>query len=136
MMERREDLEKSLKQFHSSIDLLQNTKKQSAVSMEQIVAYRDSVIKRFELRFDLLWKNLKDLLEYKFGILLNSPKKVFQEARVQKLLEAKELAGALEMTDDRNLSVHTYDNEIAEDVAYRAIEHYALMKKIAEKISF
>lgn len=34
MMERREDLEKSLKQFHSSIDLLQNTKKQSAVSME------------------------------------------------------------------------------------------------------
>ena len=89
MMERREDLEKSLKQFHSSIDLLQNTKKQSAVSMEQIVAYRDSVIKRFELSFDLLWKNLKDLLEYKFGILLNSPKKVFQEARVQKLLELK-----------------------------------------------
>lgn len=97
---------------------------------------RDSIIKRFELCYDLFWKCLKDLLEQKFGILINSPKKVFQEIRVQGLLNAEELTEALALADDRNLTAHTYDDEFAEKVAQRAIAHFDLMKKVAERIKF
>jgi nucleotidyltransferase substrate binding protein (TIGR01987 family) len=130
VIERKKDLEKALKQFHNSIGLLNNVKNQKNASIEQMVAYRDSVIKRFELCYDLLWKCLKDSIERKFGILVSSPKKVFQESRVQNLIGADQLAQALAMADDRNLSAHTYDEELSEEIAQRAISHYELMQKL------
>lgn len=136
VIERRQDLKKALKNLHDSIQLFNESKNKDHAFYIQIMVNRDAVIKRFELCYDLLWKCLKDFLEQKFGVLVNSPKKVFQEARIQNLLTSEELAEALALVDDRNLTTHTYDDEFAEKVAERVIAHFELMRKITEKIRF
>ncbi len=133
LVERRQDLKKALKNFHDSINVL-NESKSAKVSPVQIMIIRDSVIKRFELTYDLLWKCVKDYLEHQIGILVVSPKKVFLEARAQNLLAVEELEEILAVVDDRNLSAHTYDDAFAEEIAQRAISHFQVMKKISERI--
>lgn len=133
VIERRQDLKKALKNFHDSINVL-NESKSSKASSIQIMIIRDSVIKRFELSYDLLWKCVKDYLEHKIGILVASPKKVFLEARAQNLLAVEELQEILAVVDDRNLTAHTYDDDFADEIAQRAISHFYLMKKISERI--
>ncbi len=74
---------------------------------------------------------MKDFLEENYGILQASPKKVFLECAAQKLITDADLKEALAMVDDRNLSVHIYDDEMAENIAQRAMKHFALMGRLA-----
>lgn len=128
------DLKQALSQFSDSITLLENLKNTEAVT-PQIIAYRDSVIKRFEICFDLLWKSLKEVLKEKYGQEIASPKKIFRECFTQKLISKNELEETLIMADDRNQTTHTYDNQMAEEVSLRAISHYNLMLKLAKLIN-
>ncbi len=127
---RYQDLDKALIQFSNSIELLTESKKHKPKNSPETIAFRDSVIKRFEICFDLLWKSLKDFLAKKHGQEVVSPKKVFQECFNQKLLSENELREALEMSDDRNETVHTYSDEMAERIAQKAETHFNLMKKL------
>ncbi len=72
---------------------------------------RDSAIKRFEFCFDLFWKTLKHFLEYYHGVVCNSPKSCIREAFTNKLIEYDEYY--LKICDYRNLTSHTYDEDIA-----------------------
>jgi hypothetical protein len=38
------------------------------------------------------------------------------------------------MTDDRNLTSHTYDEDLAEGLYHKLYEHYELMKEVLEII--
>ena len=136
VIERREDLGRALKNFHESIQIFNESKIARNIAPAQIRVNRNSVIKTFELCYDLLWKSLKDFIEKKLGILVTSPKKVFQEARTQNLIDDREFKEMLAVVDDRNLTARTYDEDFAESVAQRAIAHFDLMKKVAEKIKF
>lgn len=94
------------------------------------VIVRDATIQRFEYSFEIFWKFLKEYLRVKEGIISNSPKSCFREAFNVKLLTEDETIAALEMTDDRNLTAHTYHEEVAEEI-YRKIKgYYKLMDKI------
>lgn len=130
LVDRYRDLTNALTQFAASMDLLKNAKITMPNNSPQVVAFRDSVIKRFELCYDLLWKSLKDLLLKSYGQEVASPKKVFQECFNQKLISEAELKEALTMSDDRNMTVHTYDNQMAEEVSQKAESHFNLMKKL------
>lgn len=72
---------------------------------------RDASIKRFEYSFDIFWKLIKDYLRAQEGIECASPKSCFREAFKVGILSEEETVKVLEMTDDRNLSIHTYDEE-------------------------
>ncbi len=87
------------------------------------VIVRDATIQRFEYSFEIFWKFLKEHLRVKEGIICNSPKSCFREAFNVKLLTEDETVTALEMTDDRNLTAHTYHEEVAEEI-YRKIKNY------------
>lgn len=94
------------------------------------VIVRDATIQRFEYSFEIFWKFLKEHLRVKEGIICNSPKSCFREAFNVKLLTEEETVTALEMTDDRNLTAHTYHEEVAEEI-YRKIKgYYELMDKV------
>ncbi len=75
---------------------------------------RDSAIKRFEIAFDLSWKTLKTYLEDKHNLIANSPQNCFREAYKTGLLEYDEFW--LEIAKLRNLSVHTYEEKLAEEI--------------------
>ncbi len=94
-----------------------------AVKMPFSVLVRDASIQRFEYSFESLWKLLKAYLSQHEGILCNSPKRCFREAFQVGLLSVEETETCLVMTDDRNLTSHTYIEAVAEAI-YRKLPSY------------
>ncbi|MCZ7382403.1 MAG: HI0074 family nucleotidyltransferase substrate-binding subunit [Candidatus Methanoperedens sp.] len=100
------------------------------MEMPYSVIIRDAAIQRFEYSFEIFWKFLKEYLRVKEGIICNSPKSCFREAFNVKLLTEQETVTALEMTDDRNLTAHTYHEEVAEEIYRKIKNYYKLMDKV------
>jgi len=76
---------------------------------------KDGVIQRFEYTYELLWKTLKRILEYK-GIPLKNPRDIFRESAIQGLIDNPEFW--FEVIRKRNLTTHTY----SEDYSYEIYE--------------
>ncbi|GAB4258823.1 nucleotidyltransferase substrate binding protein [Thermincola ferriacetica] len=82
----------------------------------------DAAIKRFEFTYELAWKLMKALIEYKGGEDVHFPRDVFKEAYAKGLLENGEIW--LDMLNDRNLSSHTYNRERAMEIFKRVKDRY------------
>jgi len=115
--------------------------KKAIVTLEEILMekyskiVRDATIQRFEYTFEVAWKLLKEYLYHKEGIVCNSPKSCFREAFSVGLLNEEETVLFIQMTDDRNLTSHTYDEEIAENLYKKIKNYYALLKSLIERIN-
>lgn len=96
---------------------------EEAVEMPFSVIVRDGCIQRFEYSFETTWKLLKTFLEGQEGILCHSAKGCFREALKAGLLTVEQTELSLEMTDDRNVTSHTYIEAVAEAI-YRRIPSY------------
>lgn len=108
-------------------------KKINPSSFDDIETSRDSLIKRFEYSFDLTWKYIKTYLKTIYGIDTASPKKVFRESAVQKLATKQETDKLIDMVDDRNLTSHTYNENLANEVCSSIPGYYKLMSELVEK---
>lgn len=100
---------------------------------DQQIVLRDAVIKRFEYSIDTTWKYLKEYLRVQYGIEQNSPKPIFRECKKNLLLSEHEAEMALEMVDDRNLTSHTYKEEVAELVISAAPKYCSLLSELLKK---
>lgn len=94
------------------------------------VIVRDAVIQRFEYTFEIFWKLTKEYLYNYEGIECNSPKSCFREALSVGLLNEEQTITCLEMTDDRNLTSHTYVEEVAESIYEKIRDYYELMDTV------
>jgi nucleotidyltransferase substrate binding protein (TIGR01987 family) len=90
------------------------------LSAPKTVANRDSAIKRFELTYELGWKSIKKRLEFE-GISARSPRECLEQALSQGLITDDPLW--LKMLEDRNSSVHTYNEKLAAEI-YRRLKAY------------
>ncbi len=81
----------------------------------------DGTIQRFEFCIELFWKFLKKKLQNEYGIEVNGPKKVMQQAYASNLINHEEIW--IEMLDDRNMTSHTYDKALADKI-YKNIKKY------------
>ena len=95
--------------------------------------FRDSVIKRFEYSVDTIWKYEKRFLKERYGVEQNSPKSVFRECLTNGILSEEETVQALEMVDARNLTSHTYHEELADDICQRAKNYFTLLETLLER---
>lgn len=77
---------------------------------------RDAAIKRFELAFELSWKLLQRYLHDQ-GLDCQSPKSCFQTGLSSGLIKDEPLV--VTMINDRNSSVHTYNETLAEELFSR-----------------
>ncbi len=91
------------------------------------IIVRDATIQRFEYTFETFWKLIKEYLSIYEGIVCNSPKSCFREAASVGLLNEEQTIACLEMTDDRNLTSHTYVEEVAENIYGRIKSYCELM---------
>ncbi|MEX0849756.1 MAG: HI0074 family nucleotidyltransferase substrate-binding subunit [Candidatus Dependentiae bacterium] len=121
-------LAQALKQLNDSVNLFYLKKQLEGISHEEYIAFRDSVVKRFEISFDLLWKYLKEFLFEVHGIEVASPRKVIRESFAQGLFTEDEMNLLIKMCNDRNLTAHTYDEDHSAEVAERVIEYYYKIK--------
>ncbi len=98
------------------------------------IIIRDASIQRFEYSFEIFWKYLKEYLKEREGIICASPKSCFREAFKVELLTEEETIKALEMTDDRNLTAHTYHEEVAMEIYQKIKDYYELMYNVFQKL--
>jgi len=98
------------------------------------VIVRDATIQRFEYTFESFWKTLKEYLKEYEGIICNSPKSCFREALRVGLLSEEETITCLEMTDARNLTAHTYFEEVAQEIYEKVKSYFEIMNKIFNKM--
>jgi nucleotidyltransferase substrate binding protein (TIGR01987 family) len=82
--------------------------------MEKNDVVRDSAIKRFELTFELSWKAAKAFLEDYRNVRCASPQMCFRELFTHGVIVYDETW--LDMAKWRNEAVHTYKEELAEDL--------------------
>jgi nucleotidyltransferase substrate binding protein (TIGR01987 family) len=84
---------------------------------------RDAAIQRFEFTFEAIWKAAKEVLYEHEGIDAGSPKGVIRSCREVGVLKEEQTITALEMVDDRNLTVHTYNEKLAIEI-YSRLKSY------------
>ena len=88
---------------------------------------RDAAIQRFEYTFEAVWKAAQLYLRQHEGIEQGSPKGVVRVSLGVGLLSEEQARRALEMVDDRNLTVHTYNEELARRIFSHLHEYAGLM---------
>ena len=119
-------LELKMEQFKKALTSLE-----VALREEKNDLVRDSAIKRFEYSYELCWKTAKIFLSDKFGEDIFSPKECFRALRKNKLISDEDTELLLQMTDDRNKIIHTYNESFSEEL-YKDIAraYYQIMEKV------
>lgn len=88
-------------------------------------------IQYFEFTYELAWKTLKRILNGR-GKDLNSPKPIFREAALEKLIDNPELW--FDFIKDRNETVNTYNKLIANNIFNDLHLFDSEMIKLIEKL--
>ncbi len=127
--------EKSLKHLELQFNNFKMADERTDLSELDREAIAESVIQRFEICFDCLWKVLKRYLVEDFGIseVVNSPKPIFRITFENKLFTS-DIAQWIKYADARNDTSHDYSEgkanvvlEIATDFISDAIDLYITM---------
>ncbi len=115
--------------FEKSFSLLKSALEIKAPSIVE----KAGVIQFFEITFELSWKMMKDYLEF-LGYAINSPRNAIKQAFTIDIVEDGSLW--LEILVDRNLTVHTYDENMANEV-YGKIknQYYPLLLELHLKFN-
>ena len=85
---------------------------------------RDAAMQRFEYTCEAIWKAAQRYLQEVEGISIGSPKGSIRASRDVGLITDEQTILGLEMIDDRNLTVHTYNESLAEEIS-RQLPLYA-----------
>jgi nucleotidyltransferase substrate binding protein (TIGR01987 family) len=92
----------------------------------------DATIQRFEFTFELCWKFLKDYLQEQ-GLNLNYPKEVIKEAFASGIISNEDVW--LNMLSDRNLTSHSYDQTLADQIYLRIKDYVPELKQLLVAVS-
>lgn len=105
-----------------------NTEK-ALLQLEEFIAIENpskiefaGVIQAFEFTYERLWKTLKTYL-FDQGFQSGSPKQVFKDGFKSGLIKDQNIW--LKMLQDRNLTVHTYNEALAKEIYQRIKSNYA-----------
>jgi len=118
------------------------TARQALATFEELAAKpdrskveRDAAIQRFEYSFEAVWKAAQLYLREQEGVDVGAPKAAARASLQIGLFDEEETRRALAMADDRNLTVHTYDETLAEEIASRLSQHAALLRSWLERMA-
>jgi nucleotidyltransferase substrate binding protein (TIGR01987 family) len=107
------------KALHTFLEILQEPK-------TGIV--RDAAIQRFEYTFEAVWKSVQSYLRTIESLEAGSPKAAVRFSHQVGLLTEEQARCALAMADDRNLTVHTYNEALADKIYSHLFEYAPLMR--------
>ncbi|MEZ0484364.1 nucleotidyltransferase substrate binding protein [Fibrella aquatica] len=92
---------------------------------------REGIIQRFEYTYELAWKTLQDYLRYKGYIDIAGPNPVLTQAIQDGYIADAD--GWRQMKKARELSSHTYDSAIANEVVEAILQFYFNLLDALEK---
>ena len=99
------------------------------------VILRDALIQRFEYSTEAFWKYLKAYLQTEHNLSANSPREVIRTGLSAKLYIEETSQELLQMLDDRNLTSHTYVEELAQSIAHRIPDYSKNMSEVMNRLS-
>lgn len=120
----------AIKAFHSLNEVLTFLKK-DAKDLDPFIlqGLYDSVIQRFEITYDTVWKYLKAFF-LKKGIEVTFPREAFQQCGATRIVTREEANKLSDMVTDRNLTTHLYSQATADKIRERIILYAPLIKKL------
>lgn len=130
---RHEIMQKALASLNKALQLLENTN----INNEQYELMRDGAIQRFEYCIDLFWKYLKLQIESSTGldITISNPKEIIRLAVSHQIISQEELIILMSCVAQRNLSSHTYDEALAENIKHELLTYHACMNNILQRLA-
>lgn len=127
----KKSLDKAIELFFEEIDNFTLFK----IAPEAKEAIRDGLIQRFEFVVEATWKLAQAFIKEIHGVNCEaSPKKIFRECLSLGILNENEVELSIKMIDDRNLTSHTYKEEIAKQVVNKIPGYAKLIAKILKHI--
>ena len=95
---------------------------------------QEGLVQRFEYTFELAWKVLQDLMNYKGYEFMSGPTGTLKMAFEDGMLSDQD--GWRKMAKSRNTLSHVYDEDEAEAIVQLIFSEYApLLKQLDEKLS-
>ena len=121
-------MEKRFENFDKSYKLLKKYSNGPIVTELE----KAGIIQFFEMTFELGWKVLKDYLESE-GYIVKSPRETIKQAFQVGIIENGHVW--IDALSNRNLTTHTYDEELANKMTQEIIELYLPeLQKMHEKL--
>ena len=128
------DIQLKKEQTQRALASLQELVPQFLENKENIIL-RDAMIQRFEYSTEAFWKYLKAYLLTGHNLSANSPREVIRTGLKASLYKEEISKELLQMLDDRNLTSHTYVEELAETIAGRIPEYFKNMHAVMNQLS-
>ena len=127
---------KKFKYFESSLQRFEESYKKTVENKDSdnYLFFRDSAIQRFEFTVEIFWKLLKSIIKDNEGIICNSPKSCIREFFASGYLKENKAKLLMEMIDDRNMTSHTYHEEVAEIIFSKLKDYINGMIYVYENI--
>lgn len=100
--------------------------------MKEILNSFEKSLERFEFTVELAWKAIQKFLREQ-KIICRSPKECLKEAFQFGLVKVD--SRWLEMFEDRNLTVHTYDEKTADEIYNRLPNYLGILKLLKDGLS-
>ena len=96
---------------------------------------RDAAVQRFEYTFEATWKAAQAVLLERYGIELASPKPVVRASLENGLITEEEARIGLAMVDHRNLTAHTYNDELANEIFAQIPNYRRLLREWLKRLA-
>jgi nucleotidyltransferase substrate binding protein (TIGR01987 family) len=97
---------------------------EEALAEPKSTIVRDASIQRFEFSFEAAWKTAQRYLRDREGVEAASPAMAIRHSNRVGLLDGASARRGLAMIEDRNRTVHTYDERLA-DLIYERLRSHA-----------
>ena len=110
---------KALIKLNQAVELL-STQIEREEMIDELL--QEGLIQRFEYTHELAWKVMKDYAEYQGYTDIRGSRDAIRKALEMDLIDDKRWMDTIE---DRNLTVHNYDNEIASEIYDNIMRVYA-----------
>lgn len=125
-----------MERLEERIDLAKKalSKLEEALQLPKDTITRDAAIQRFEFTWEATWKLLQLYLRQQEGVELASPKNIFRHCQQNGFLDETQTELALKMTDDRHLTVHTYNEELAQIIFSHLPKYTNLLGHLISKV--
>ena len=98
---------------------------------------RDSAIKRFEYTIDAFWKFLKLYMQeiLKVDTDASSPRAILQKSFDIGIIDKDTHLLLLECIASRNLTSHSYDENLAEEIVQNIPRYYSIMRTVFDSLN-
>lgn len=130
---RYEALQKALLILQGGIRIIHETTYDQ--NEEVYIVMRDGLIQRFEYCIDTFWKFIKLYLEEveKLSLESKAPKEILKKA-VEGVITLEEHTVLIKALGDRNLTSHSYNENLAAEIQRQIPVYYITMKTIIDRI--